>query len=934
MPTGIAIEGLYSNWITDSIMAMQRPSTQLVKRHKLDIRFNEVGIMSIFNLQLPGEHSLCGDGIRSDSLFSYSSEDFKSKGIECFNFGWTDMTVPPMNLMFDLVHNISTQLKIGRIAIHCHAGLGRTGLAIACYLVFSGFFEPKDAIDLIRKRRPGSLQTQTQIQYVFHFNSILKESKAIFHMIPLNIPESIQNSLPQSPIDDISASTINLEKYHLINNSNSFPTLIPPPLRIWSLDNYIDNQQLYLYGKELNEYNNKLKFLIILTKRIYALGSMNSTNKLLVTMAFESEEIKEDYDLNVSLPNNDLNNQKKLKSKYLKLSQIDVLDNKFNCYYRNDPDFLILMNNINNGNYLYINKITKISLLVSLLFYFISSLKYPLFNEKNLKYVLKSLKHEKRINYKSRKSRNQIKLNNNDNLKNRSKSAPNSPKFKSHFINDGNMNEKKIPTVNECVNKMINKLDDKSINLILIIFSSFYNIQQITPKIIYNLSKRLSIDRFSIDNSINGHNNNNNNNLNKDYKSLILDTTTRLLNNWKQYMYSSWGLNDYMLAGFSTDHSQFLNLDNNLNDGNDTKQNILNLNNKTPADYLLNSLDIINKEMVIEEENIKLPDLNNGNVLLSTKKTIKLHSNTSNLIYMTSPLSSPINENYDNNKIIIKNKDKLLKNEFILNKHKRSISTTGINDTINNINSNNEDNENHNIPSDYLINGVDNQIKNENELNTDDNLFINLNKLLLPSWNYIVDEIKNNFNSMLKLENEFNEENLINNHNHNHNDTNDNSNDINDDTFIGDYSTLILTKKEYNSVMNGIKFKNNHNKIEKNNVDNVNNPIDNSNNILPDDILNNSIKINNNRLLPIEVTSKVNNYNKNYKDKDKDNLVSIIKFVEENNYNVNINNDTDTIINKDNNDLDNNPDKDKNKSITISFATEIILRKLIKEYTY
>ncbi|MBK9975356.1 MAG: dual specificity protein phosphatase family protein [Planctomycetes bacterium] len=51
------------------------------------------------------------------------------------------------------------------IVVHCGAGMGRTGTLIACYLVDGGM-SAQDAIALVRKRRPGSIETQDQEQAV------------------------------------------------------------------------------------------------------------------------------------------------------------------------------------------------------------------------------------------------------------------------------------------------------------------------------------------------------------------------------------------------------------------------------------------------------------------------------------------------------------------------------------------------------------------------------------------------------------------------------------------------------------------------------------------------------------------------------------------------------------------------------------------------
>lgn len=54
------------------------------------------------------------------------------------------------------------------VAVHCGAGLGRTGAILACYFVGKGL-TARDAVSRVRRLRPGSIETEEQVEAVGEF---------------------------------------------------------------------------------------------------------------------------------------------------------------------------------------------------------------------------------------------------------------------------------------------------------------------------------------------------------------------------------------------------------------------------------------------------------------------------------------------------------------------------------------------------------------------------------------------------------------------------------------------------------------------------------------------------------------------------------------------------------------------------------------------
>jgi protein tyrosine phosphatase len=165
-----AIIGLNSDWITDNILATQRLSSRIIKEHNIIGQFKAQNITSVFNLQLPGEHPYCGDGLQATKAFSYTPEELYDSNLYFYNIGWPDMQVPDLSKIVNLVQFMGSHIeKNEKVAVHCHAGYGRTGIAIACYILYSTYLTPDQTIALIRSKRPRCIQTNKQQLFVNEF---------------------------------------------------------------------------------------------------------------------------------------------------------------------------------------------------------------------------------------------------------------------------------------------------------------------------------------------------------------------------------------------------------------------------------------------------------------------------------------------------------------------------------------------------------------------------------------------------------------------------------------------------------------------------------------------------------------------------------------------------------------------------------------------
>ena len=155
-------------YITDRVLAMSFPASGIEKWYRNDIS----QVVKFLNKRHPDNYRIYN---LSNRTYNYAK--FKNK---VASYEWEDHHSPPILMLFQIWDDMYKFLQDPNnvAVVHCNAGKGRTGTAIAWFMIYSGLAKnAQEAIRYYGRKRFSTglgITQPSQIRYVRYFELIFR----------------------------------------------------------------------------------------------------------------------------------------------------------------------------------------------------------------------------------------------------------------------------------------------------------------------------------------------------------------------------------------------------------------------------------------------------------------------------------------------------------------------------------------------------------------------------------------------------------------------------------------------------------------------------------------------------------------------------------------------------------------------------------------